>query len=245
MKKFVICLAMSAMIAANANAQDRQWTLNTRLWTTNYWSSLIYNAAEGLVKHFAFENKENDSLWADRIIPDAELVFPIGLQKKGFDDPNNIYGPYHYAFGNPIKHLGDYYVGFDVSYKPSIIGFYAGAGYKSQEIVYKETDDNLRGFYFQPRAGLVLGSGKNAVEAGVFYDMVTSCGGSVKNTDKDMLKSGLGLDLGFSSTGKNSKTVLQFSMPLHNFINEDYNNGALKGIKRKVGYILLTQRVML
>jgi hypothetical protein len=39
------------------------------------------------------------------------------------------------------------------------------------------------------------------------------------------------------------KTLLQFSMPLHNFLNSD--NQYWKGMKRKVGYIMLTQRIIL
>ena len=66
-----------------------------------------------------------------------------------------------------------------------------------------------------------------------------------------MLKGGLGLDFALSTTDRSEKTkfLLQFSMPLHNFLNPDYTDksGAtpLKGMKRKVGYIMLTQRVCL
>lgn len=251
MKKTVLTLIMAVMMAANVSAQgDSQWTFNTRAWTTNYFTSVLYSLVEQGVKHFAFKGNEQDSLWGERLIPDGDLVFPIGMGKKGFDDPNNIYGPYHRAFANPFKHIGDYGIGVDVSFTPSVVGVYAGAFFKSQEIVFKQDDSNLRAFYFQPRAGLVLGGSNTSFEAGVYYDVVTGCGGNWSAKDKDMLKGGLGLDFALAAGDKDDKTkmVLQFSMPLHNFINPDYTkDGAmpLKGMKRKVGYIMLTQRVRL
>lgn len=249
MKKTVLILFMAVMMSANASAQcgESQWTFNTRAWCTNYWTSLIFTTAEQIVKNLVFEGNECDSLWGERLLPDPDLVFPVGMGKRGFDGLNNIFGPYHRAFGNPIKHIGDYAIGADVSFRPSIVGVYAGAYFKSQEIVFKETNTNLRGFYFQPRAGLVLGKPSAAFEAGVFYDVLTGCGGTMVGKDKDMLKGGLGLDFSLSSSDRGGKTMylLQFSMPLHNFLNPDYNDGSLKGMKRKVGYILLTQRVRL
>jgi hypothetical protein len=179
-------------------------------------------------------------------VPDLDLVFPIGMGKSGFDDAD-IYGPYHYAFGNPFKHIGDYAIGLDASWKESMLGFYAGTYFKSQEIVFEESDENLRGYYIQPRAGLIMGGKKNAFEAGVFYDIVTGCSSTDKNAnpEKSMLKSGLGLDFAFSSTDKKGKNklLLQFSMPLHNFFDTDYNGQG--DLKRKVGYIMLTQRIIL
>ena len=262
MKKIILLVALTVIMTTKASAQsyDSDWTLNTRLWTTNYFAASLYDLAEGLVKAFAFEGNKKDSILADRIIPDCDLIFPIGLQKKGFEGAGDIYGPYHYAFGNPFKHIGDYSVGLDVSYHPSVVGAYAGAYFKSQEIVFKSTDDNLRGFYFQPRAGLIFGNRQHSFEAGVFYDVLTGCGGSWEirsiyneylmspiEPEKDMLEGGLGLDFAFSTTDKAGiyKTSLQFSMPLHNFINEDYHNGLFHGLKRRVGYISLTQRIRL
>jgi hypothetical protein len=249
MKKSVLTLIMAVMMTANVSAQcgESQWTFNTRAWTTNYWTSLIFTAAEQLVKNFAFDGNECDSLWGERLLPDPDLVFPIGMGKKGFDHPYKIFGPYHRAFGNPIKHIGDYGIGMDVSFHPSVVGFYAGAYFKSQEIVFKETNTNLRGFYFQPRAGLVIGKPSGTFEAGVFYDVLTGCGGTMVGKDKDMLKGGLGLDFALSSSDRSEKTkyLLQFSMPLHNFLNPDNSNPAVNGKKRKVGYIMLTQRVRL
>ena len=245
MKKVLTTLVLALTLSVNASAQtDKPWTLNTRGWCTNYFTTLIFTATESLIKEYAIDDNDEAEKTYDCIVPDLDLVFPIGMGKSGFDDAD-IYGPYHYAFGNPFKHIGDYAIGVDASYKQSTLGFYAGTYFKSQEIVFKKTDDNLRGFYIQPRAGLVLGSNKRAFEAGVFYDIVTGCGGSVEKTEKDMLKGGLGLDFAFSSTDKKEKvkTLLQFSMPLHNFLNSD--NQYWKGMKRKVGYIMLTQRIIL
>lgn len=248
MKKIISIVMMAVMISANASAQDNdnEWSFNTRAWCTNYFTSLIYNVGAQLVKGLAFDGHSSDSLWCERILPDAEAVFPVGLAKEGFNETNNIYNPYHRAFGNPFQHIGDYCVGLDVSYKHKGIGAYAGAYFKSQEIIFKATDDNLRGYYLQPRAGLICGFDDYTIEAGVFYDALLGCGGSIPNTDKDMLKGGPGLDFafGFHSKKDNTRTLLQFSMPLHNFLNTDYKGGDFTGMKRKVGYITLTQRIL-
>ena len=250
MKKVMLLAMVAVMATSSMNAQtesDSKWTLNTRAWSTNYFTTLLFGVAAECITDFAFSSSTEDSLGAERIIPKADLVFPIGLQKSGFCDGHEIYGPYHYAFGNPFKHIGDYGIGLDVSYKPCSIGFYAGAYFKSQEIVWKENYDNLRGYYFQPRAGLMMGSNKHAFEAGVFYDVPTGCSGTMPipdgklTDDKSVLKKGLGLDFAFSTADKGGRTELQFSLPLHNFIDTD----VAPGYKRKVGYIMLTRRVIL
>ena len=244
MKRFLAIVLLAFVISANAFAQKEecQWTLNTRAWTTNYFASLIYDVATSFVKQFVFDDSVNDSLLFERLIPASDIVFPIGMGKKGFDN-TPIFNPYHRAFSNPFKHLGNYGIGLDASFKPSVVGIYAGAYFKSQEVVFKDTKDNLRGFYFQPRAGLVIGSNSHSFEAGVYYDVVTGCGGSVDLHEKDMLKGGFGLDFAFSRTKNKNTTLLQFSMPLHNFFNTDYPGQ--QGLKRKVGYIMLSRRVVL
>ena len=249
MKKTLTTLALALAISLNASAQsDKEWTLNSRAWCTNYFTTLIFAAAESMVKEYATDDDSKAEKAFDHIIPDPDLVFPIGMGKSGFSDDGvygDIYGPYHRAFSNPFKHIGDYAIGVDASWKQSALGFYAGTYFKSQEVVSKETDDNIRGFYVQPRAGFIVGGEKHAFEAGVFYDIVTGCGGSIAKTDKDMLKGGLGLDFAFSTTDKKEKNklLLQFSMPLHNFFNTSY--AGQSDLKRKVGYIMLTQRVIL
>ncbi len=245
MKKLFTLALTTLLLASNVTAQETgKWTLNTRAWSTNYFTSIILGAAKSGINSFALKGNEKDSLLFNRIVPSPDLVFPIGMGKRGFADATNIYGPYHRAFSNPFKHIGDYAIGAEMSFHPSTLGFYAGAYFKSQEIVFKSTKDNLRGFYIQPRCGLLLGSAKKSFEAGVFYDIVTGCGGTIQDTDKNRLKGGLGLDFAFTSfTGNKSKTTLQFSMPLHNFINTNYPGQA--GYKRKVGYIMLTQRICL
>ncbi|MBP3774405.1 MAG: hypothetical protein ILA34_03535 [Bacteroidaceae bacterium] len=246
MKKYIVIAIMALMYSMNMSAQKAasSWTVNTRAWSTNYFTYLIYGVAEKGVIHFALKGQTKDSLWVERIVPTPDLVFPIGMGKRGFTGTSDIYGPYHYAFGNPFKHIGDYGIGADMSYMPSPVGFYAGAYFKSQEIVFKETKDNLRGFYVQPRVGLIIGGLSRSFEAGVFYDIVTGCGGSLPDTNKDRLKGGLGLDFAFSNTdfGGRGKTLLQFSIPLHNFLDPGYNGQ--QGMKRKVGYISITRRVV-
>lgn len=247
MKKGLLIVTMAVLMTAGVSAQETksQITVNTRAWSTNYWTTLLYNIARDAVSYFAFDN--NPTLEA--IIPDADLVFPIGMAKEGFVDPMDIYGPYHRAFSNPFKQLGDWGVGLDVSWVPSMVGIYAGAYYKSQEICFTVDDQNLRGYYFQPRAGLVLGGQSKALEVGVFYDKVLNCTGSshiLGTPDNDMLLGGWGLDFAFSYTNRlnTRKNMLMFSMPLHNFINENYAGGLTKGLVRKVGYIMLTHRVV-
>ena len=110
-------------------------------------------------------------------------------------------------------------------------------------------DQNLRGNYFQPRAGLVIGGQSTALEAGVFYDYTVGCTGTSQvfgAPNKDMIASGLGLDFAISYANKanSRKVLLMFSMPLHNFLNEDYTGGMLKGKVRKVGYLMLTHRII-
>lgn len=246
MKKFLFLTIVTILSTANVAAQDSNWTLNTRAWSTNYFTSCLEGVGKELLLALAFDDDDTDAeakKWLDRIIPSADLVFPIGLQKKGFDGLTNIHTPYERAFSNPFKHIGDYAIGVDASWKPSIVGFYAGAFFKSQEIIFKETDDNLRGFYFQPRAGILFGSEKNWVEIGAFYDVLTGCGGSVADTNKKRLKGGFGLDIAATlfKDKDNNLTILHFSMPLHNFINEDYTGQA--GLKRRVAYLMLSERI--
>ena len=249
MKRLLLLALIAIMATSQMSAQRKnsQWTLNTRAWSTNYFTTLIFAAVSEGIVYYAFSGHTSDSLWVERIIPTPDLVFPIGMGKSGFSEATDIYGPYHYAFGNPIKHIGDFGIGLDVSYKPCAVGIYAGAYFKSQELVWRENYDNLRGYYFQPRAGLMVGSDKNAFEAGVFYDVVTGCSGEMPTLegkltdDKRILKNGIGLDFAFSSADKGGRTELQFSMPLHNF----FDSGFLPGYKRKVGYIMVTRRVIL
>ena len=247
MKKLISIVVLTFGMSFSAMAQDdcSDWTFKTRAWCTNYFTTVIYDFVEIGLKGLLFKGNEKDSLWVERILPDAQLMFPVGMGKKGFEGPTDIYGPYHRAFANPFKHIGDYAVGADVSYMPKTFGLYAGAYFKSQEIVFKETDDNLRGFYFQPRVGLIAGDKELSFEAGVFYDVVTGCGGSIDDTNKDRLKGGWGLDFALSSTNKDgkSKFLIQFSMPLHNFLNDGFLGQ--EGMKRKVGYIALTERICL
>lgn len=100
MKKNIIIVIMALMCLMNASAQEAAsaWTVNTRAWTTNYFSYMIYGVVEECVKHFAFKGHTSDSLWAERIVLKPDLVFPIGMGKSGFSGASDIYGPYHRAF---------------------------------------------------------------------------------------------------------------------------------------------------
>ena len=242
MKKALLVIIMGAMLSLNAKAQS-DFTLNTRAWSTNYFTTVLYDIANGAVKYLLVSDS-TDRLTYSRIIPSSDLVFPIGIQKEGFEG-NDIYGPYHRAFKNPFTRPGDFGVGLDASWRPSFFGLYAGAYYKSQEICFRANDDNLRSFYFQPRAGIILGR-KNAIEAGVYYDMVVGASGRYPGVEKAMFSNGLGLDFALShkSSGK-EQTLLSFMLPLHNFLNEDYAKGDVNfnGMKRRVGYIMLTERI--
>lgn len=262
MKKVIITFAAVAMFATNASAQGNI-TLNSRAWSTNYWTTILYNVAQGFTVGMLGSHSHADSLAIATLLPGADLVFPVGMAKEGFTDYTDIYGPYHRAFATPFKKMGDFCVGIDASWTPTFVGLYAGVFFKSQELVFKTNDQNLRSFYFQPRGGLVITFEDLSIEGGVFYDKVVGCSGNLNDEawgnfiatpDKGMLSDGLGLDFGVSyNTSAHSKTVLMFSMPLHNFFNEGYEcRDALgnpfkpwEGYNRRVGYITLTHRIRL
>lgn len=248
MKKILSFVVVAFMAITSVSAQSA-WTFNTRSWCTNYWTMLIYEAARSTVVVLTEGDEDNgDAQTLERIIPDCDLVFPVGIEKAGFADPNDIRGPYYYAFGTPFKHVGDFAVGIDASWTPTAVGLYLGAFYKSQELVFKTNDDHLRAFYFQPRAGLVFGRQKASIEAGVYYDMPISAygtpGSAYADAEKTMFAEGLGLDFALSfNIIDNNRTLIQFSMPLHNFLNENHPSNLLTGLHRRVGYIMLTQRI--
>ncbi len=232
---------MAAMLSFSVAAQS-DFTLTTRAWTTNYWTTTIYDVTRGMVGYFLFSSSDARNTFF-RAVPAAHLTFPVGLEKEGFG-ANDIYGPYHRAFGSPFEHPGDYGIGLDASWKPGIVGVYLGAYVKSQELCFRNGND-LRSLYIQPRAGLMMGQ-KGVIEAGVYYDKVIGAYGNYPGADKDMFLEGLGLDfaLMFNGNGKN-KSMITFMMPLHNFLNENYSTGEFSGMKRRVGYIMLTHRVSL
>ena len=228
------------MLSLNAKAQS-DFTLNTRAWSTNYFTSALYDIANNAVEYLLISDSTN-RLTYSRIIPSSDLVFPVGIEKKGFED-YDISGPYHRAFKNPFTRTGDVGVGLDASWRPTFFGLYAGAYFKSQELCFRADDANLRSFYFQPRAGIIIGE-KNAIEAGVYYDMVVGAGGRFPGVEKDMFSNGLGLDFALSHKSSNKhQTLIAFMLPLHNFLNEDYGGGIFNGMKRRVGYIMLTERI--
>lgn len=262
MKKVIITLAAVAMLATSATAQSTV-TINSRAWTTNYWTTILYNIAQGVTVTMLGADNHVDSVALATLLPGADLVFPVGMAKSGFTEINDIYGPYHRAFATPFKKMGDFCIGIDASWTPTFIGLYAGAFFKSQEMVFKTNDQSLRSFYFQPRGGLVITFEDIAIEGGIFYDKVVGWGGNYNGEDMNlpypmqcdnsMFSDGLGLDFGITySMNARSKTVLMFSMPLHNFFNDGFtieNNGTAykpwEGMNRRVGYITLTHRIRL
>ena len=248
MKKLLSIVIMAVLLATSVSAQENkcQFTLNTRAWSTNYWTTILYGIAQSAVVHWALD----DNPVAEAIIPGGDLVFPVGIAKQGFVDPYDIYGPYRRALKNPFKYLGDFGIGLDASCMTSLVGFYAGAYYKSQELCFKPGNENLRGNFFQPRAGIILGKDRKAFEVGAFYDHPLSCTGSWQywgTPDKEMIQCGWGLDFSLSLTNRDNtvKNMLTFSLPLHNLINENYGGGILQGLNRRVGYIMLTSRIVL
>ena len=262
MKKVIITLAAVAMLATNASAQSTI-TINSRAWTSNYWTSLIYNVAQGVTVTLLGANNHADSLALATILPGADLVFPVGIAKSGFDEEHiknlsssDIYGPYYDAFGIPFKKMGDFCIGLDASWTPTFIGLYAGVFFKSQELCFKHENQYLRSFYFQPRGGLIINFEDIAIEGGIFYDKVLGGVGNLDRVgaDKAMFSDGLGLDFGLSHNfSSSSSTVFMFSIPLHNFLNEGYagptwdgsNGKPWEGVNRRVGYITITHRICL
>ncbi len=243
-----LLMAALLLLSLNLQAQDTDsqrsdWSINTRAWSTNYFTTLIVGGIEAIGKTFIHDDR--DSVLIDRIIPSPALVFPVGLQRRGFSYPMDIYQPYHRAFANPFAHIGDYAIGLDAAWTPSVVGCYAGFYFKSQEVCFTGPDyPSVRSFMLQPRVGLSVNFGserKTGIEAGVFYDAVTGIGGDGQDRDKDVLKNGWGLDFALRHNSDKGKrqSVIQFSMPLHNF----FANGT--GWKRRVGYIMFTHRLML
>ena len=251
MKKVITSILLAVVFTANVSAQDDAWTINTRAWSTNYFTTLLYDAVALTTKEFILDEEDDEGSVVSRVIPTAELVFPFGMKRDGFGGMTEIFCPYHRAFSNPIKNLGDFGIGVDASWKPSFIGVYAGAYFKSQEVVFKQFN-SIRGYYIQPRMGVILGKGENhAVEVGAFYDALTGCGGKMAGAKKSMLRGGFGLDFAYSFSPDSDKKqfLIQISAPLHNFFAKgltftdgvnDYN-----GFDRRVGYIMLTSRIKL
>ena len=89
MKKTII-LAMTAMLSMSVAAQSN-FTFNTRAWSTNYWTTTIYDVTRGVVGYFLFTDSDARNTYF-RLVPDAALTFPIGIEKEGFA-ANDIYGP--------------------------------------------------------------------------------------------------------------------------------------------------------
>ena len=84
------------------------------------------------------------------------------------------------------------------------------------------------------------------MEIGAYYDKVVGAAGSFNGVaaNETMFLDGLGLDLAISYKAKdNNRTLITFMMPLHNFLNENYVGGAFNGMKRRVGYIMFTERL--
>ena len=52
MKKAII-LAVAVMLSLGVAAQS-DFTLNTRAWSTNYWTTTIYDVTRGMVGYFLF-----------------------------------------------------------------------------------------------------------------------------------------------------------------------------------------------
>lgn len=238
----VLCLSAetnsSTVSAANEKKQSA-WTLNTRAYSTNYFTSMLYSAARYLCTTFVSDDQ--DSILIDRILPGAALVLPIGINGN-----DAIRGPYDRAFGKPFKHIGDFAVGLDASYHPRSLGIYGGCYFKSAEVVFKGDGDNMRGFYIQPRLGVQLGRPSGYLELGAFYDALVGYSG-LSEYDKGALKSGVGLDMALgSSTKSGAQFMIQFSLPLHNFFDQDYKladgTKPFSDVKRRVAYLLFTLR---
>ena len=240
----IVLTTLMALGTATAQTDGSTWTLNSRAWSTNYWTTLIYSTARSTVVVLTTPDDSADAQTLERILPSGDLVFPIGLAKTGFTELNDIQNPYYYAFGTPFLHVGDFAVGVDASWLPTVVGLYAGAYFKSQEIVFKQVDDHLRAFYIQPRAGIVIGRQAASFEAGVYYDKTVGYYSTREGIDNSCFSDGLGLDVAFSVflSGKSS-TVIQYSMPFHNFLNPGHPSGAFEGMDRRVGYIMLTHRI--
>ena len=73
MKKIILMAVLSVMMTTQAAAQqtDKVWTLNSRAWSTNYFTTALYCLANALVTDVACKGNTKDSLMLERILPDA------------------------------------------------------------------------------------------------------------------------------------------------------------------------------
>lgn len=134
MKKVVLFLFIFILFVVRSNAQTG-FSLNAKAWTTNYYSLLIYTSFYRAL-YFLIEDPNAKDIYLF-LMPNSSGAFPVGIEKNGFES-NEIYGPYHRAFSNPFKHLGDYSIGLDGTYKWNRFGVYVGIHFKSQEITSKK-----------------------------------------------------------------------------------------------------------
>ena len=82
MRKLITSIVLAVLFTTNVSAQD-EWTIDTRAWSTNYFTTLLWDAVAVTTKEFVFDGDDESSL-ANRIIPTADLVFPFSVKKSGF-----------------------------------------------------------------------------------------------------------------------------------------------------------------
>ena len=88
MKKLLSIVIMAVLLATSVSAQENkcQFTLNTRAWSTNYWTTILYGIAQSAVVHWALD----DNPVAEAIIPlstPTTSTAPIVVPSK---TPSNI-----------------------------------------------------------------------------------------------------------------------------------------------------------
>ena len=70
MKKTILILATICLFSINAKAQS-SFSFNTRAWSTNYWTTLIYDAVRGTTIYLISDG-EDDRITISRFVPDAD-----------------------------------------------------------------------------------------------------------------------------------------------------------------------------
>lgn len=247
MKKFLVLLAI--LCSVGAQAQFR-FSATVQTTTTNEFLQLGTCALESIA------NDEIDwgSTLNDKYKFAPKLIFPFSMRNDSPNEFGKMKGGYARAFAAPWKHMGDYGIcisgAWDHYDKP--FGFYVGLGYKSNEVVFDNTDLNDRTHYISPEAGLRFKFGTRKglfLEMGTSYDYVFKYKGEMHNYSKDAVNSGFSINLGIGQWTNNGYCQLNLKMPLYNFYKKDYtpDNGIthpLRDVNRAIGYISIIFRNM-
>lgn len=245
MRKIFVLLSIVYCIGAQA---QYRFTATVQTTTTNEFLQLGTFALEGIANAAIEWEGTSD----DKYMFAPQLVFPFSMRNDAPNEFGRMKGGYARAFSAPWKHMGDYGISISGAWdhydKP--FGFYVGLGYKSNEVVFDDTDLNDRTHYISPEAGLRFKFGKQKglyLEMGTSYDYAFSYKGGMHDYGKDAVNSGFCLNFGVGQWTSKGHFQLNLKLPMYNFYNKDFtpDNGMtfpFKNVDRSIGYISLIFR---